>query len=626
MAILSDMPLRSRADLRRFEAALTLEERLPERSVYDVFAASAARHPDRTALTMLMSGTADERPRCVSYRELLELVRRAANLFFRLGGVRPGVAYLLPNFIETHAVLWGAETAGYAVPVNYMLQPASIVELIRASRASLLVALGAERGSGSDLWQKALAVRAQLPALKLLRLAPPDSSSEGQVDADELDFHAELMAQPEDHLVFGGAGAGDETAAFFHTGGTTGAPKLVPHTHRGQLVAALGGVVLRDLRASDVVNGSLPLFHSGGTIMGSLCPFMAGAHVLLMSPAGLRNPAMVAAFWRIAAHYRLSWACGVPTSFAAVLEVPIEDADLSALRGGSTGAATLPSAVGERFRELTGRTLYQGYGMTEAAGLIAVESSSAEGGGASVGWPLPYTDVRVRRLEPDGRLGPVCAAREIGAVTVRGPTVSRGYLNPAQDAGTFEGGMLNTGDLGYTDEQGRLYITGRSKDLIIRAGHNIDPAMIENALSMHPAVALAAAVGMPDAHAGEVPVCYVSLRPGAQTSDSELHEHARRTVAERPAWPRHILIVEAMPLTEVGKIYKPRLRLDATARRVTQLIQSEMALPEARVRVSEGGLRGIRVSVTLPAVYGAAVSSVEQALAAYLFESDVTVA
>lgn len=623
MAILSDRPLRSFADLKRFEAVLTLEQRLPEQSVYDIFTTSAARDPEHTALTMLMTGAADEHPRRVSYRELLQLVRRAANLFFRVGGVRPGVAYMLPNFVETHAVLWGAETAGYAVPINYMLQPASIVELVRASGASVLVALGAG-GPASDIWHKALQVREQWPALKLLRLAPPGAAADGPLAAGALDFHSQLMREPHDRLVFGKAGAGEQTAAFFHTGGTTGAPKLVPHTHRGQLVAALGGVVLRDLRASDVVNGSLPLFHSGGTIMGSLCPFMAGAQVLIMSPGGLRNPAMIAAFWRIASQYRVSWACGVPTSFAAVLEVPLQGADLSALRGGSTGAAILPPAVAKRFRELTGRTLYQGYGMTEAAGLITVESSSAEGGGVCVGWPLPYTEVLVRRLEADGRLGAACEAHEIGVVTVRGPTVSRGYLDPAQDAGTFAGEVLNTGDLGYTDDTGRLYITGRSKDLIIRAGHNIDPAMIEHALSSHPAVALAAAVGMPDAQAGEVPVCYVALRPGAQASESELQEHARRTVAERPAWPRHIFLLEAMPLTEVGKIYKPRLRIQATEWRVMQLIQSEMAIREARIEASAAG-RGMRVSVRLPAAHRTALAAVEQALAAYLFESEVAV-
>jgi fatty-acyl-CoA synthase len=186
--------------------------------------------------------------------------------------------------------------------------------------------------------------------------------------------------------------------------------------------------------------------------------------------------------------------------------------------------------------------------------------------------------------------------------------------------------VLNTGDLGYTDGAGRIYIAGRAKDLIIRSGHNIDPLMIENAMATHPAVALAAAVGMPDSYAGELPVCYVALRPGATASEDELHDHARQTIGERPAWPKQIHIIDAIPLTSVGKIYKPQLRCDAAARLVRHVVCAQLDLPEAQIKVSEGGRRGMRVSVTLPASAGHAAVSVEQALAAYLFETVVTVA
>jgi fatty-acyl-CoA synthase len=242
-----------------------------------------------------------------------------------------------------------------------------------------------------------------------------------------------------------------------------------------------------------------------------------------------------------------------------------------------------------------------------------------------VGWGLPYTEVTVRRLDAAGRLGERCAPREIGVIVVRGPHVSPGYRNAEHNAGVIEDGRVNSGDLGYTDEQGRIHMAGRSKDLIIRSAHNIDPLMIENAMATHPAVALAAAVGMPDAYAGELPVCYVALRPGASASEDELNEHARRTIAERPAWPRQIHIIETIPLTTVGKIYKPQLRCDAAARLVTRVVHEELALPQARVQVSEGGPRGMRVSVTLPEACRQSVTSVEKVLAAYLFESQVAV-
>jgi fatty-acyl-CoA synthase len=618
MAHLTPTAVRTRDDLLRFEAEMTLEERLPERSVLDVFIASAARQPDRTALTMLVTGAPDEQPRRVSYRELLGLVRRAANLFAALGGARPGVAYMLPSLVETHATLWGAETAGYAVPINFLLQPEHIAGLLKASGASILVALGPH--PVLDIWQKALALRDQVPGLKLVRVAAPGTPAEEGV----LDFHTALMAQPDDRLTFGEPGRDGDVAAYFHTGGTTGTPKLVTHTHRSQLVAALGGAVLGDMRPTDTLTATLPLFHVGGTIFCALSMFMAGGGLLIMSPGGLRNPAMVQGFWRLAAQHGATLLGAVPTSVGAVLEVPLDGADISAVRAGFCGAASLPVAVGERFRQVTGRSLFEVYGMTEASGLIAIDPIAGAGGVGSVGWALPYTQVVVRRLEASGSLGLPCETGEIGVITVSGPHVSPGYRNPEHDAGVFEGGVLNSGDLGYTDAQGRIHIAGRAKDLIIRSGHNIDPLMIENAMAAHPAVALAAAVGMPDAYAGELPVCYVALRPGTSASEDELHEHAQRTIGERPAWPKQIHVIDAIPLTSVGKIYKPQLRCDAAARLVTRVIQ-ELGLADAQVRASEGGRRGLRVNVTLPEAARASVPVVEQALAAYLFETQVVV-
>jgi fatty-acyl-CoA synthase len=620
MAVLNERRIRSRDDLARFETELTLEERLPERSVLDVFIGAAERHPERTALTMLMSGADDEVPRRVSYGELLGLVRRAANLFASLGGTRPGVAYMLPSLVESHATLWGAETAGYAVPINFLLQVEHVAALLEASGAKILVALGPH--PVLDIWPKALALRERVPGLTLVRVAPPGTPAEAGV----IDFHAALMAEPDDRLVFGAPRRDDDVAAFFHTGGTTGTPKLVAHSHRSQLVAALGGAVLGDLRADDILTATLPLFHVGGTIFCALSVFMAGTGLLIMSPGGLRNPAMVEGFWRLVARHRATLVGAVPTSVGAFLEAPLDDADIGAVRAGFCGAASLPPATRERFLQVTGRTLFEIYGMTEASGLIAIDPVAGGGGAGSVGWALPYTRVVVCRLEADGSLGAACEPHEIGVITVHGPHVSPGYRNPAHDSGVFvASGLLNTGDLGYLDDEGRIHIAGRAKDLIIRSGHNIDPLMIENAMAEHAAVALAAAVGMPDAYAGELPVCYVALRPGASVSEDELHAHAQRTIGERPAWPKRIHIIDSIPLTSVGKIYKPQLRCDAAARLVRRVVHEQLALADAEVQVSEGGRRGMRVSVVLPEAARLSMVAVEEALASYLFETRVVV-
>ena len=619
MQHLSGRPLRTTADVERFEADMPLAARLPGPSVFDVFVAAAQRDPRAIALTNIVTGAPDETPRRVSYGDLLQIVRRAANLFTLLGGHRPGVAYMLPSMVETHATLWGAETAGYAVPINFLLQPDHIAHLLQASGAKILVALGPH--PALDIWQKALALREQVPGLILIRVGAPGTPMEPGV----IDLLTELPRQPGDTLTFGAPGQDDEVCAYFHTGGTTGAPKLVTHTHRSQLAAALGGAALAGMRPGDVLTASLPLFHVGGTVFCGLSSFMAGIELLIMSPGGMRNPAMVSQFWRICERYGVTLAGAVPTSVGAVLDVPVGDADIGKIRAGFCGAASLPLAVGEKFRQVTGKTLYEVYGMTEASGLIAIDPTAGEGGVGSVGFPLPYTQVRARKLNADGSPGEDCAQGEVGVLTVHGAHVSPGYRDEAHNRGVFlDGGGLNSGDLGYRDATGRIHIAGRAKDLIIRSGHNIDPLMIENAMQRHPAVALAAAVGMPDAYAGELPVCYVSLKAGATATEAELRDHAQATIGERPAWPRSIFFVDAIPMTAVGKIYKPQLRCDAAQRTVTQIVCGQMALGETAIQVREGGKRGMTVNVQLPKRHAASLPQVREALKGFLFEVEVS--
>jgi fatty-acyl-CoA synthase len=258
--------------------------------------------------------------------------------------------------------------------------------------------------------------------------------------------------------------------------------------------------------------------------------------------------------------------------------------------------------------------------------LVTIDPLAGECGIGSVGWALPYTKVDVRKLNADGSLGEECVENEIGVIAVRGEHISPGYRNPKHNTGVIDCGTLDTGDLGYKDAQGRLYMAGRSKDLIIRSGHNIDPVMIENAMSTHPAVVLAAAVGMPDAYAGELPVCFVQLREGAHVSEDQLQQHAQRTIDERPAWPKAIHIVETIPLTTVGKIYKPELRCDVAHKVITALVCDHHKLADAHVEVTVGGARGLRVTVVLPETARSKMPAINDALASFLFEAKVIVA
>ena len=244
---------------------------------------------------------------------------------------------------------------------------------------------------------------------------------------------------------------------------------------------------------------------------------------------------------------------------------------------------------------------------------------------SAVGWALPYTKVEVLRLNEDGSLGDLCAADEIGLITIQGDHVTPGYRDPQHNDGVIDAGRLNSGDLGYKDAQGRIYVAGRSKDLIIRSGHNIDPAMIENAMATHPAVALATAVGMPDAYAGELPVCFVELLPGTKVSIEELHRHAQSSIDERPAWPKLIQIIDSIPLTTVGKIFKPSLRCDAAKKKIMDLVQNELKIANAQIEVVAGGARGMCVTVTIPEGDRPSIAELEIALAAFLFEAQILV-
>ena len=619
MANLGNQPIKTQSDLTRFQTEMTLAERLPEESILDVFMNSAEQTPNATAITMLMTGAIDEQPRRVSYRNLLGLVRQAANLFTDIGGPAPGVAYMLPALVETHVCLWGAETSGYAVPINFLLQTESIASLLEASNAKILVALGPH--PQLDIWEKALDLRARIPGLVLVRVAPPGTPAEDGV----IDFVPALAEQPSDHLTFGAARSGDDIAAYFHTGGTTGAPKLVAHTHRSQLVAAFGGAAMCGYTPEDVLTATFPLFHVAGTIIAGLSGFMAGIELLIMTPAGLRNPAVVKDFWRMVADYKVTLVAGVPTAIGAVLQTPLGSHDISAVRAGLTGASLLPPAVGQKFKTVTNQTLFEILGMTEASGLVSIDPPCGESTPGSVGWALPYTQVDVVKLRDDGRLGEPCATGEIGVIAIRGAHVSPGYKEDGHNTGVFSEDTLNSGDLGYKDVHGCLHVAGRSKDLIIRSGHNIDPAMIENALSAHPDVALAAAVGMPDAYAGELPMCFVQVHEGVEISSEELMAHAQSTIDERPAWPKRIEIIDAIPLTSVGKIFKPSLRCDAAKLVVTDALSNEVNLPDAEVDVAIGGARGMCVTVDVPEKDAASCNAVEHALGFYAFETKVRV-
>jgi fatty-acyl-CoA synthase len=393
-----------------------------------------------------------------------------------------------------------------------------------------------------------------------------------------LDFQAQAALQPADRLLSGRVIAPTDIAAYFHTGGTTGAPKLARHSHGAQVFTAWASVQMQGLAPSDIAINGYPLFHVAGVLPGALTAFSAGVETILPTTTLFRNKDVIANYWRIVEKYRTTVLSAVPTVLAALANVPLAGADISSIRYCRTGAAILPPELAARFKRLFGLHVHESLGMTEMAGISTVTPPGVEGPAGSVGFRLPYSRLRIVALDAHGN----ATDREMpqgeqGMVLFKSPNLFSGFVDPAENAKAFTAdGWLASGDLGWLDEQGRLNLSGRSKDLIIRSGHNIDPKTIEDALGAHPAVQLCAAVGAPDAYAGELPVAFATLVPGATATEEELLAFVAERVDEAPAKPKSITILPNLPMTNVGKIYKPDLR-QLAARNVATTMAAEIA-------------------------------------------------
>lgn len=549
------------ADVEAIEK-VPYEERLQGTSAYDAIARSAAAHPERTAINYLRHGELADEPQAVSYGELIRRITATANLLRRLGvGDNDVTTLLMPIIPEAEYVLWGAEAAGIANPVNAFLEVDHIVGICKAAGTKVLV--GCHPSISPHSWPKVEAVRQALPDLRVIQVG----GNGADVDDGVVLYERAIQDVPDNRLEFERTIDLDDVAAYFHTGGTTGVPKLARHTHRGQLLHSWTlGNILPGKEPQHYPLG-LPLFHVGGGTCYSLMPFIWGRTITLLGPEGYRNPNCLRDFYANAA--RLGWTQipVVPAVWSMLLQLPHEDHDLSRVQFGTVGGSTLSIEVANAARKKLGIRLAEGWGMTETYGFATFNPIEGEIRVGSVGLRQPYMQVRIVEPDSKGGIKRDCETGEIGLVVCRGPQVFAGYLDPAHDGKAWlEGGWLDTGDLGRIDADGYVWLTGRAKDLIIRGGHNIDPALIEDVLYQHPAIELAAAVGRPDRRVGEMPVAFVQFSKGKRESEDALKAFVAERIAERAANPVEIIATEEMPLTGVGKIFKPALRHEAAKR------------------------------------------------------------
>jgi fatty-acyl-CoA synthase len=590
--------LASAADIGAFER-VPYVERIAAASTFDAIKLGAAYNPDAPAIQFLPNASPEDTPMVITHRQFVARVTQAANMFHALGvGPSDVVSFLLPLLPESFLTLFGAEAAGIANPVNPLLEAHQIAEILEAAGTRVLVALGTTHGG--EIWDKVVKIRGQLKKLKAIVQVEGAGDEVNAIYS----FEALISKQPADRLISGRQIAASDVAAYFHTGGTTGMPKLVRHTHANQVYQAWAcNLMLKSAPGRNLLFG-MPLFHVGGSLTQTLATLSSGCCLVVLSPAGWRNPAALKNLWPLVERYRPESFSSVPTVLAASLAVPVGSADISSLRYSAGGGSAIPVAVGSALQEKLNIPVLEVYGMTETASVHTIAYLDRPIRLGSVGHPVPYSRVRIVKIGADGRYQRDCASNEIGVVAMAGPGVFSGYLNDAHNKGAFvEPGWVNSGDLGRLDEDGYLWITGRAKDVVIRGGHNIDPAPIEEVFFQHPAVGLAAVVGQPDAYAGELPLAYIQLKPGAKVAPGELEAWVRERSPERAAVPVEIVLIDPMPLTGVGKVFKPQLRWNAAQRVFAQML-APLIEQGIRCEVSVGahGTHGSLATVTIQGV------------------------
>ncbi len=582
-----------RSDIAAVEAR-PYAEFMAHRHVGSALEDVAARHPARKALCFLPSADPLEPARTWSYSEFIADVRRAAQLFRELAEPEtPRVALLLPAVPQAYIALWGAEAAGIACPINHLLDAAHVAALLRASRANVLVALGEH--AQFDIVSRLAGLREACPQLRhVLSVGAAPGTP---------DFESSLASIGSDAPALGAGpdAQASRAAALFHTGGTTGSPRLWQHSHGNQLHAAWGTAQMLGLSEHDVMLDGFPVFHVAGPLVYGLPTLLSGGCLVLPTALGMRNAGFVTRCWEFVERHGITLLASVPTFLSALLDADASAADIRSVRAVLTGGSPLPPELARRFEDKFGVPVRNIFGMTECAGSIGVEPLAGPRGPASCGLPLPFTEVSVIGADGEELRGTPGVS---GVLCVRGPGVGVVDTNGDRSA-VRPGPRLVTGDLGHLDAEGRIHVTGRAKDLIIRSGHNIDPALIEEALLAHPDVRLAAAVGQPDEYAGELPVAYVLLESEATCTADELLTFARLRISERPAFPKRIDVLETLPMTAIGKVYKVALRLRAMERVFSERIAA--AGLAGRIHV-EGIDEGSRLSLVFRRTDGASMS------------------
>jgi long-chain acyl-CoA synthetase len=492
---------------------------------------SARRAPAKTAVIL-------EAAR-LSYAQLDEMSDRVA-AGLAAAGVAPGdkIGLQLPNIPQFVIAYFGIlKAGGVVVPMNVLLKAPEIEFQLRDSGARVLITFGALLDESAKA--------AEAAAVTSLYVV-----TGGGAPAAGTAFEALLAGDPTGPRLALRNPA--DPAVIIYTSGTTGTPKGAVLSHLSLYMNADIPGRLFEFNADDTVVVALPLFHVFGlsSVMNT-CVLLGGT----MSLVSRFEPGAVLELMR---RDQVSVFMGVPTMFIALLQAAGSvDCDLASLRVAISGGAPIPAEVINSFESWFGVPILEGYGLSESSSAATFNVSATERKVYSVGKPIWGTSVQI--WDADSRPLPPGAA-QVGEIVLRGANIMIGYHgNPEATARAFAGGWFHTGDLGYVDEDGFLFLVDRIKDVIIRGGYNVYPREVEEVIYAHPAVAEAAVIGVPDPRLGEEVRAVVALKPGQSVTEAELIEFVKERVAAYK-YPRSVEFRDSLPKNGTGKILKKELR------------------------------------------------------------------
>ncbi len=541
----------------------------PNRTLLDYVAEAARHRPDSPAL--LFKGAK------VSYGELDRLSDACASAFTALGISRGDrVGLLLPNCPQFFIAQFGAWKIGAIVaPLNPIYTEHELEGPLREHGIETVITLTRFYQRVKNVQPKA-GVR-RVVATNIKEFFPPHLRVLFTLFRETRDGDR-ISLKPGDHdfahllLVNRGrkpsvaAPAAADPAVLLMSGGTTGTPKGVLGTHRAYVMA---GLQIQSWNASalrgpeDVTFLPLPMFHVYGNVGVQSLSFIIGCAMAIVP-----NPRDLADLLADVRRVKPTFFSGVPTLYIAMLNHPLVQRgkiDFKTIRICFSGASPLLADTKTRFEELTGARIVEGYSLTEAMMACCTNPAKGENKLGSVGMPLP--DVAVRIFDDDEGTREM-AAKEVGEICVSAPQLMTGYWNQPDETALvlrdhlIDGGarrFLHTGDLGYLDQDGYLFVVDRKKDLIKTSGYQVWPREIEEAIALHPAVAEVGVAGIPDATKGEVVKAWVVLRAGQQVSEAELRAFCRETLAPYKV-PAKVEFRAELPKTMVGKVLRRKLR------------------------------------------------------------------